>query len=57
MNKLTKICAVSLISLMVSSAAFGAGEDGDLTLIDAVSKGILKNPEYGVVANNNQATK
>lgn len=57
MNKLTKICAVSLLSLMISSAAFGAGEDGDLTLIDAVSKGILKNPEYGVVANNNLATK
>ena len=44
-------------SLGLSTAALAAGEDNDLTLVDAVSKGVLKNPEYGVVANDKLATK
>lgn len=58
MKKFAKLCTVSLIALMLSSPAIGAnGEDNDLTLVDAVSKGVLRNPEYGVVANNKLATK
>jgi adhesin transport system outer membrane protein len=57
MNTFAKFCAVSLLSLSVSTAALAAGEDNNLTLIDAVTKGVLKNPEYGVVANNQLATK
>jgi adhesin transport system outer membrane protein len=57
MNKFAKFCTVSALSLMISTAAFAAGEDGDLTLQDAVSKGVLKSPTYGVVANNKLATK
>jgi adhesin transport system outer membrane protein len=57
MKKLAKFCAVSVIALTVSTAAFAAGDDNSLTLLDAVSKGVLKNPEYGVVANNKEATR
>ena len=58
MNKFAKICSVSIIALLLSAPALGAnGEDNDLTLLDAVSKGVLRNPEYGVVANNKLATK
>ena len=56
-TQLTKFCAISLISLLLSTTAFASGEDTHLTLEDAVSKGMLKNPEYGVVANNKLATK
>ena len=58
MNKFLKICSVSVLALMLSHTALAAnGEDDNLTLTDAVSKGVLKNPEYGVVANNKLATK
>jgi hypothetical protein len=57
MNKLAKFCAISVMALTVSTAAFAAGEDHNLTLLDAVSKGVLKNPEYGVVANNKEGVK
>ncbi|HYD16977.1 MAG TPA: TolC family outer membrane protein [Patescibacteria group bacterium] len=59
MNKFAKLCTVSLLALMLAAPASYAatnGEDGDLTLHDAVSKGVLKNPEYAVVANNKLAT-
>jgi len=57
MNKLAKFCAVSLFSLMSATSAFAAGEDGALTLTDAVAKGIRTNPEYGFIANDRDATK
>lgn len=58
MKKFAKLCTVSVIALLLSAPALGAnGEDNDLTLVDAVSKGVLRNPEYGVVANNKLATK
>lgn len=57
MNKFAKVCAVSLLSLMMSSTAFAAGEDGNLTLTDAVAKAIRTNPEYGFIANDRNATK
>jgi len=58
MKKFLKLCTVSAIALMLSSPALAVnGEDNDLTLVDAVSKGVLRNPEYGVVANNKLATK
>ena len=59
MKTFAKFCTVSILSLMISAPALGAtdGQDGDLTLVDAVSKGVLRNPEYGVVANNKLATK
>jgi outer membrane protein, adhesin transport system len=57
MKNFARICAVSVLSIALSTAAFAAGEDNNLTLTDAVSKGILKNPEYGVVANNKLGIK
>lgn len=59
MKNFAKFCTVSVLALMLAAPAYGAtnGEDGDLTLVDAVSKGVLRNPEYGVVANNQLATK
>lgn len=57
MLKLSKFCAVSVLSLMLSTTAFAAGEDMKLTLADAVSKGIHTNPQYGVIANNKKATE
>lgn len=58
MKNFAKLCTVSVIALMLSAPALAAnGEDNDLTLVDAVSKGVLRNPEYGVVANNKLATK
>lgn len=57
MNKFAKFCMASVLCVVLTSTAFAAGEDQNLTLQDAVSKGVLKNPEYGVVANNQLATK
>lgn len=57
MKRLAKICAVSALSLMISTAALAAGEDGDLTLQDAVSKGIQTNPEFGLIEADRDATK
>lgn len=61
MKKFAKFCAVSVLSLMVSTsavgAAFAAGEDGDLTLQDAVAKGIETNPQFGLIQNDRDATK
>lgn len=59
MKKFAKFCTVSVFCLTLSSTAVFAanGEDDNLTLTDAVSKGVVKNPEYGVVANNKLATK
>ena len=56
MKTLVKFCAVAILVSAVSTVALAAGEDNNLTLVDAVSKGVLKNPEYGVVANNTLAT-
>lgn len=56
-RQVLRLCAVSLLTIMLSTTALASGEDQHLTLEDAVSKGILKNPEYGVVANNQLATK
>lgn len=52
-----KFCFVSALALMSATVAQAAGEDNSLTLVDAVTKGVLKNPEYGVVANNKAATE
>ncbi len=58
MNKFAKFCTVSMLCFTMSTAVYAAnGEDGDLSLTDAVSKGVLKSPEYAVVANNTLATK
>jgi len=57
MKKFAMLCTVSALCLTLATAAFAAGEDGDLTLQDAVAKGVLKHPTYGVVANNKLATK
>lgn len=57
MNKFAKVCAVSMFSLMMATNAFAAGEDGTLTVVDAVSKAIRTNPEYGFIANDRNATK
>jgi adhesin transport system outer membrane protein len=53
---LAKLCTVSLLSLVIASSAMASGEDKHLTLQDAVAKGMIRNPEYGVVANNELAT-
>lgn len=57
MKQFVKFCTVTALCMVLSSVAFASGEDQHLTLQDAVSKGVLKNPEYGVVANNKLATK
>lgn len=58
MKKFTMLCAVSVLSLMLATtAANAAGEDGDLTLQDAVSKGILTNPQFGLIEADRDATK
>lgn len=57
MKNFAKFCAVSVLSLMVSTSAFAAGEDGSLTLQDAVSKGIETNPEFGLIRSDRDATK
>lgn len=57
MNKFAKFCAVSILSLMVSTAAHAAGEDNALTLQDAVAKGIQTNPEFGFIEADRDATK
>jgi adhesin transport system outer membrane protein len=46
---------VAALVLLLATPAF-ASQDSDLSLSEAVSKGILTNPEYGVVANNRRAT-
>jgi len=56
-NKLIQFCAVSLFSVSLSAVAFGAGEDNNLSLQDAVTKGIHTNPFYGLVANDSLATR
>lgn len=57
MNAFFRACAVVAVSFFLSSAALAAGEDNNLTLQDAVTKGVQTNPFYGVVANDNLATK
>ena len=61
MKKLSMLCAVSALSLMLATApisvGFAAGEDGDLTLQDAVTKGIQTNPEFGLIQADRDATK
>ncbi len=57
MKTFAKFCTVSVLSLILASPAFAAGEDGDLTLVDAVSKGIQTNPQYALVANDHLAVK
>lgn len=56
-HRVTRFCAVTLLASLLSTGALAAGEDRHLTLEDAVTKGVLKNPEYGVVANNRLATE
>lgn len=57
MNKLLRFSAVSFFALMISTSAFAAGEDHNLTLQDAVAKGIETNPQYGLIANDSLATR
>lgn len=56
-NKLIALCAASLFSVSLSAVALASGEDNNLTLQDAVSKGIQTHPFYGVVANDSLATR
>ncbi len=58
MKKIAMLCAVSALSLMLATtAANAAGEDGDLTLQDAVAKGIVTNPDFGMIEADRDATK
>ena len=41
--------------LAFSTQAFAAGGDKNVTLTDAVTKGMITNPEYGIVANDRRA--
>jgi len=56
-NKLIALCAASLFSVSLSAVALASGEDNNLTLQDAVAKGVLTHPFYGVVANDSLATR
>lgn len=58
MKKFAVLCAVSALSLMLATtASYASGEDGDLTLQDAVSKGIVTNPQFGLIEADRDATK
>lgn len=50
------ILLCSALSLGVAFTAFGASAE-ELTLENAVARGVVTNPEYGVVANNRMATQ
>lgn len=54
-KKLLQLGVATILSVAVVSPAFAAGEDKDVTLFDAISKGIITNPEYGIVANDRRA--
>lgn len=56
-NKFIVFCAASLLSASLSAVALASGEDNNLSLQDAVAKGIQTNPFYGVVANDSLATR
>jgi adhesin transport system outer membrane protein len=56
-SKLLRFCAVPLLAVLLSTTALAAGDDQNLTLQDAVSKGIQTNPYYGLIANDSLATK
>lgn len=57
MKKFALVCAVSALSLMIATASFAAGEDNNLTLKEAVSKGIETNPQFGLIRSDRDATK
>ncbi len=57
-NNLIK-CAtltVSCIALVVLTAPVNAQDSGQMTLSEAISAGVLTNPEYGIVAGTRRAT-
>ncbi len=57
-NKFVTYCATSVLLLTLSTAVFAAvATDNKTTLQEAVSTGILKNPEYGVAAQDSLAAK
>ena len=53
----TKFVAMATLIFMAPTLAGAAtGTDKDITLVDAVSKGMITNPEFGIVANDRRAT-
>ncbi|HEX2753436.1 MAG TPA: TolC family protein, partial [Alphaproteobacteria bacterium] len=56
-NKFIAFCAASLLGVSLSTVAIASGDDNNLTLQDAVTKGIQTHPFYGVVANDSLATR
>jgi adhesin transport system outer membrane protein len=45
-----------LTTAMLGTFSFGTANAEEMSLADAVTRGMLTNPEYGVVANNRRAT-
>ncbi len=53
----TKLVAMAALIMMAPSLAGAAsGTDKNITLMDAVAKGMITNPEFGIVANDRRAT-
>jgi adhesin transport system outer membrane protein len=57
MKNFMRITLVTLLAVQVSVAALAAGEDHKLTLQDAVSKGVITNPQTSVVSSDSLATR
>ncbi|MCB1538947.1 MAG: TolC family outer membrane protein [Rhodospirillales bacterium] len=55
-NKFKTLLLCSALSLGISFTAISASAE-ELSLENAVSRGMITNPEYGVVANNRMATQ
>ncbi len=53
--KFLQLGVVVALSLTTATTAFAMGKDKDVTLTEAISKGVLTNPEYAIVANDRRA--
>jgi len=54
-KKLAQLGIATILSVAAITPAIAAGEDKDVTLFDAIAKGVATNPEYGIVANDRRA--
>lgn len=52
---LVKLSFIGFLTVISTSSAFAIGEDKDLTLNEAIAKGVVTNPEYAIVANDRRA--
>ncbi len=53
--RLLKLGFIGFLTIVGTSSAFAMGEDKDVTLAEAIAKGVVTNPEYAIVANDRRA--